>query len=124
MRTLTPTSTSEPMRLLDESASSLERSLLGAGKSYTSSAQARAKVLAGLGLAAGSTALLTGSAAASTGAQLTLGKPLIGVSLVGAVTAVPIGYYALNHPAAPAKAPIPHSIAPTTTDPVAAPAAP
>src|SRR3954469_16650208 len=120
MRTLTPTSTSEPMRLLDESASSLERSLLGAGKSYTSSAQTRAKVLAGLGLAAGSTALLTGSAAASTAAKLTWGKLLIGVSLVGAVSAaVPIGYYALNHPAAPAKAPAPHSIGSTTTEPVA-----
>jgi hypothetical protein len=124
MRTPTPTSTSEPMRLLDESASSLERSLLGAGKSYASSAQTRAKVLAGLGLAAGSTALLTGSAAASTVAKLTWGKLLIGVSLVGAVTAVPIGYYALNHPAPPAKAPVPHSIAPTAADPVAVPDAP
>ena len=102
----TPTSTSEPMRLLDESDSFLERSLLGAGKSYTSSAQTRAKVLAGLGLAAGSTALLTGSAAAATAAKLTWGsKLLIGVSLLGAVSAVPIGYYALNHPVAPAKVP-------------------
>src|SRR3954469_22204619 len=116
MRTLTPTSTSEPMRLLDESASSLERSLLGAGKSYTSSAQTRAKVLAGLGLAAGSTALLTGSAAASTAAKLTWGKLLIGVSLVGAVSAVPIGYYALNQPAATAKAPAQRSIGSTVTE--------
>src|SRR4051812_37591940 len=118
MRTLTPTSTSEPMRLLDESASSLERSLLGAGKSYTSSAQTRAKVLAGLGLAAGSTALLTGSAAASTAAKLTWGKLLIGVSLVGAVSAaVPIGYYALNHPAPPPQTPAPPSLRAAPTPP-------
>jgi hypothetical protein len=107
------------MRLLDEGASSLERSLLGAGKSYASSAQTRAKVLAGLGLAAGSTALLTGSAVASTAAKLTWGKLLIGVSLVGAVTAVPIGYYALNHPAAPAMAPAQHSVGSTVAEPVA-----
>jgi len=104
----TPTSPSEPIRLLEEGASSrassLERSLLGAGRSYTSSAQTRAKVLAGLGLAAGSTALLTGSAVASTAAKLTWGKLLLGVSLVGAVSAVPIGYYALNRPTAPATA--------------------
>jgi hypothetical protein len=108
------------MRLLDESDSSLERSLLGAGRSYTSSAQTRAKVLAGLGLAAGSTALLTGSAVASTAAKLTWGKLLIGVTLVGAVSAVPIGYYALNHPVGPTKAPTQRSIGSAVTEPVAA----
>src|SRR5678815_4913775 len=98
----TPTSTSEPQRLSEEvgeGASSLERALLSAGSSYRSSPQARAKVLAGLGLAAGSTALLTGSAAASvtaSAAKLTWTKLLLGVSLVGA-TAVPAGYYALHH---------------------------
>lgn len=101
----TPTSTSEPGRLLDEPgemSSSLERSLLRAGRSSASSPHTRAKVLAGLGLAAGSTALLTGTAAASsvsTVAKLTWGKLLFGVSLVGAVTAVPVGYYALRQPA-------------------------
>jgi len=75
------------MRCWTRAASSLERSLLGAGKSSHQLAQTRAKVLAGLGLAAGSTALLTGSAAASTAAKLTWGKLLIGVSLVGAVSA-------------------------------------
>jgi hypothetical protein len=118
-----PTSESEPIRLLQESDSSLERSLLGAGKSYASSAQTRVKVLAGLGLAAGSTALLTGSAAASTAAKLTWGKLLVGVSLVGVVSAVPIGYYALHQPVAPANAPAHRSIS-TPATPTEAAAAP
>ena len=98
----TPIATSEPTRLSEEQgggASSLERALLRAGSSYKGSAQTRAKVLAGLGLAAGSTALLTGTAAASvsaSAAKLTWTKLLLGVSLVGA-TAVPVGYYALRN---------------------------
>src|SRR5262245_9668972 len=108
----TPTWTSEPRRLLDEpeGSSSLEQSLLKAGKSAgnprAGSQQMQAKVLAGLGLAAGSTALLTGSAAASatasvsTVAKLTWGKLLLGGLLVSA-TAVPVGYYALHHTPAP-----------------------
>ena len=106
----TPLSTSEPNRLseeLGENSSSLERALLRAGTSYASSPQTRVKVLAGLGLAAGSTALFTGSAAAasavaSSAAKLTWTKLLLGVSLVGA-TAVPVGYYALH--SAPAGTP-------------------
>jgi hypothetical protein len=90
----------EPNRLYEEGGrSSLERALLGAGASYRSSAQARAKVMAGLGLAAGSATLLGGSAAAasvSSAAKVTWTKLLLGVSLVGA-TAVPVGYYALLH---------------------------
>jgi len=99
----TPTSMSEPHRLREEpgeESSALERALLRAGSSYRTSPQTRAKVLAGLGLAAGSTALLTGSAAASvsvsSAAKLTWGKLLLGVSLFGA-TAVPVGYYTLRH---------------------------
>jgi len=100
----TPVSTSDPERLLDNSGStSLERALLGAGSSYKSSANARAKVIAGLGLA-GSASLIGGSAAASgavsTAAKVTWTKLLLGVSLVGA-TAVPVGYYALHRPEAP-----------------------
>lgn len=98
----TPFTTSEPLRLSEETgegSSSLERSLLRAGSSYKTSPQTRAKVLAGLGLAAGSTAMLTGSAAASvsvSAAKLTWTKLLLGVSLVGA-TAVPVGYYAIRN---------------------------
>jgi len=129
----TPLSTSEPNRLSDElgeNSSSLERALLRAGSSYASSPQTRVRVLAGLGLAAGSTALFTGSAAAasaaaSSAAKLTWTKLLLGVSLVGA-TAVPVGYYAL-HSAAPAGTPAPVQrpavSAPAVAEPAPAPAA-
>ena len=127
----TPLSTSEPNRLseeLGENSSSLERALLRAGTSYASSPQTRVRVLAGLGLAAGSTALFTGSAAAasaavaSSAAKLTWTKLLLGVSLVGA-TAVPVGYYAL-HSAAPAGTPALRAAvsAPAVAEPAPAPA--
>jgi len=124
----TPLSTSEPNRLseeLGENSSSLERALLRAGSSYASSPQTRVRVLAGLGLAAGSTALFTGSAAAasavaSSAAKLTWTKLLLGVSLVGA-TAVPVGYYAL-HSAAPAGTPVPVSRPAVSAPAVAEPA--
>jgi hypothetical protein len=111
------TPTSDPNRLLEEQGelSSLERSLLGAGKSHAGSPQMRAKVLAGLGLAVGSTAMMTGTAAAasvSTAAKLTWGKLLLGVSLVG-VTAVPVGYYALQQPAPSKDTPAHRAIAST-----------
>ncbi len=126
----TPLSTSEPNRLreeLGENSSSLERALLRAGSSYATSPQTRVRVLAGLGLAAGSTALFTGSAAAasaaaSSAAKLTWTKLLLGVSLVGA-TAVPVGYYAL-HSAAPAGTPAQRAAvsAPAVAEPAPAPA--
>jgi len=121
----TPTSTSEPNRLLDEpgESSSLERALLRAGSSHRASPNARAKVLAGLGLAAGSTTLLTGTAAAaSSAATLTWTKLLLGVSVIGAVAAVPVGYYALRHPTAPVSSPA--ASLPMVSDPAPAPAAP
>jgi hypothetical protein len=116
------TSTSEPNRLLEEgdSSSPLERSLLQAGRSSAGSPRMRANVLAGLGLAAGSTALLTGTAAAasvSTVAKLTWGKLLLGVSLAGVVTAVPVGYYALRHPAPSVDEPARRAIASTPIAP-------
>jgi len=124
----TEMSPSEPGRLRDEQgeeSSPLERALLRAGGSYRTSAQTRAKVLAGLGLAAGSTALLTGSAAASvsaSAAKLTWTKLLLGVSVVGA-TAVPVGYYAMRHADAPApaavSAPAPAPAAPDLSTPAA-----
>jgi hypothetical protein len=124
------TPTSDPIRLLQEQGegevSSLERSLLSAGRSRAGSPHMRAKVLAGLGLAAGSTALLTGSAAAasvSTAAKLTWGKLLLGVSLVGAVTAVPVGYYALRQSAPPVDAPARRAISSTPMSMSAEPSA-
>ena len=115
----TPMSPSEPGRLRDEQgedSSPLERALLRAGSSYRTSAQTRAKVLAGLGLAAGSTALLTGSAAASvsaSAAKVTWTKLLLGMSVVGA-TAVPVGYYALRSTDAPAPAAVSAPAAPAS----------
>jgi hypothetical protein len=104
----TPLSTDEPNLLREEGeTSSLERALLGAGASYRSSPHARVKVLAGLGLAAGSATLLGGSAAAASVssvtsvAKVTWTKLLLGVSLVGA-TAVPVGYYAYHQQSASA----------------------
>jgi len=129
----TPIATSEPTRLreeLGENSSSLERALLRAGSSYKTSPNTRAKVLAGLGLAAGSSALLTGSAAASVTAsavKLTWTKLLLGVSLVGA-TAVPVGYYALrnaesNKNATASHVAVPGPAAPESTPAEAAPPA-
>jgi hypothetical protein len=106
-----PVSTTDPERLLDESGtSSLERALLGVGASYKSSPHARAKVIAGLGLA-GSATLLGGTAAASVSsvAKVTWTKLLLGLSLFGA-TAVPVGYYALHRDDAPV--PPEHAIGP------------
>jgi hypothetical protein len=116
----TPIATSEPTRLREEhgeDSSSLERALLRAGSSYKTSPHTRAKVLAGLGLAAGSSALLTGSAAASvsaSAAKLTWTKLLLGVSLVGA-TAVPVGYYALRNADSNKNAPASHVAMPGPT---------
>jgi hypothetical protein len=99
--------TSEPLRLRDESASALERALLEAGKSYRSSGSARAKTLAALGVA-GSATLLAGTAQAVPLASLakatlnmTWGKLLAALSIVGAAAAVPVGYFAWqrHHPA-------------------------
>jgi hypothetical protein len=100
-----------PVRLRDGDPSPLERALLDAGTSYPSSASAKAKTLAALGLV-GSAAVAASASAASasaasaastasglvTGAakvsvQLTLAKALMAVTAVGAVTAAPFGYY-------------------------------
>ena len=110
----TPLSTSEPNRLREELGENRRARSSGRcsrrDRRTPVSPQTRAKVLAGLGLAAGSTALFTGSAAAASVAASTVGKLtwtklLLGVSLVGVVTAVPVGYYALRHPAPPAGTP-------------------
>jgi hypothetical protein len=85
----------DPMRLRDESASALERALLEAGSAYRSSASARAKTLAALGVA-GSATLLAGATQATplaALAKITWGKLLAAISIVGAAAAVP-GYYA------------------------------
>jgi hypothetical protein len=87
----------EPPRLAEEDVTALEQALLAAGRSYGSSAAARNKTLAALGVA-GSATLLAGTAQAvplGTLAKLTWGKIFAAVSLAGAA-AVP-GYYAWQH---------------------------
>jgi hypothetical protein len=89
---------SDPSRLADQSVTALEQALLAVGRSYQSSASARRKTLAALGVA-GSATLLAGTAQAvplGTLAKLTWGKLLAAVSLAGAAAAVP-GYYAWQH---------------------------
>ncbi len=107
----------EPRRLRDDAESTVELLLLEAGTSYKSSADARAKTLAALGLA--------GTAAVSAGA-VGMGSSLLGkagagwakvllISGLGAGVMAPIGYVTWNrlhsHPsesaqiATPAEAP-------------------
>ena len=128
---------SEPVRLRREKGSALEHALLSAGAETDGSADRRARTLAALGLA-GSAALAAGTAsAASLSAAAKIGsnfgwiKLALGVSLVGAVTAVPVGYYFAKRPAAaisttraarPAPAVLAHLAAPTDTPAEIAPA--
>jgi hypothetical protein len=92
----------EPRRLLDDSSSALERALLDAGVSYRCSADTRVKTMAALGLAgsAALTASTLGVASTSWFAKIGWLKLLLGVSAVGAVSAVPLGYRAWqrHHP--------------------------
>lgn len=95
----------EPSRLAQENVTALEQAMLAAGRSYGSSASARRKTLAALGVA-GSATLLAGTAQAvplGTLAKLTWGKLLVAVSLAGAAAAVP-GYYAWHRHEAAARA--------------------
>jgi hypothetical protein len=83
----------------EERESALERALLRAGASYQTSASARAKTLAALGVA-GSATLLAGAAQSAmlpSVAKLTWGMVLVAVSVVGAATAVPLGYHTWQH---------------------------
>jgi hypothetical protein len=114
----------EPMRLRREKGSALEHALLGAGMATDGSADRRAKTLAALGLA-GSATLAAGTASAaslSSLAKLGWAKLALGVSLVGAVTAVPVGYYFVSRPAAHVSAPRALGAAAVTSRGAAAPA--
>lgn len=121
----------EPSRLRDEDASALERALLEAGVAYRSPPSARAKTLGALGLA-GSATLIAGATQAapvSAIAKLTWTKLLTTVLLVGAVAAVPVGYYAWHRQpigthagtALAAPAPVVLAQAVETPEPAAAP---
>lgn len=88
----------DPPRLLDDSPSALERALLDAGASYRCSAATRAKTFEALGIASGAALSATAVGVASTSwfAKIGWTKLLIGVSAIGAVTAVPLSYQALR----------------------------
>lgn len=83
----------EPRRLLEESESTLERAILGAGSSFPDTAMARTRTLTALGLV-GSTVLSAGSASASLFEYFSWLK-LLAISAIGAV-AVPLGYFSLQ----------------------------
>jgi hypothetical protein len=109
----------DPGRLLEESDNELERVLLRAGASHRSSNEARSKTLAALGLT-GSAAIAAGAfGAASALSKFTWTKLVVAISALGAVAAVPVGYYAWHLRHAPAVAP---AARPTLV--VAEPAAP
>ncbi|HEY4392726.1 MAG TPA: hypothetical protein VGP64_01630 [Polyangia bacterium] len=120
----------DPARLAQENVTALEQALLAAGRSYGSSASARNKTLAALGVA-GSATLLAGTAQAvplgtlaQTLTKMTWGKILAAVSLAGAAAAVP-GYYAWqHHQAAKATAPIAVTARPAQAEAAAVPSPP
>jgi hypothetical protein len=126
----------EPRRLRDDAESTVELLLLEAGASYKSSADARAKTLAALGLA--------GTAAVSAGA-VGVGSSLLGkagagwakvllLSGLGAGVVAPVGYLTWNRlhsppaesaksalPAEAPKTPVAKVVAPVVPAPVPAP---
>ncbi len=94
----------EPRRLIEETDSFLERSLLAAGASYRGSDELRTKTMTALGLA-GTAALAGGSTLSLAPAAKVGWAKLIGaISVLGAAAAGPVGYYAWQrqHEAAPA----------------------
>lgn len=96
----------EPRRLLEESDNPLERALLNAGASYSTSPETRARTLAALGLAGAAAlsasvaapAALSAAGVSSTSSSLAvkLGwtKILVALSTVGMLAGIPAGYLA------------------------------
>jgi hypothetical protein len=83
---------SDPVRLAERSESELESALLAAGASYRTSAQARARTLAALGIAGSATAVASTTTAATL-TKATWIKLIATVSVVTTVAVVPVGYY-------------------------------
>lgn len=122
----------ELRRLLEDTESDAERALLQAGRSYRGSRETRSKALAALGLAgssaivavtAASATAATATAMSATAASTSVGatgvassalgslvalagtsgaKMLIALSVAGAATAVPLGYWAMHRGSQPA----------------------
>jgi len=89
----------EPRRLRDEAESPVELLLLEAGVAYQSSAEARAKTLAALGLV-GSAAVSAGAISAASSSLVTKAgigwSKLVLISSLGAGIAAPVGYLTWN----------------------------
>ena len=122
---------SDPVRLFEGSDSALERQLLGVARAEKSSAEARAKTLAALGITGTAALSATAVGAMATRASMTAGKTiwaklLLGASAVGAIAIAPPVYHAWQrHQAVSVHATLTH-VAATTTVPTPAdlPAAP
>jgi len=85
----------EPLRLLEDNPSDVERALLNAGAAYRCSPVSRAKTFAALGLVGSATITATGVGLSATSLAAKLGWPkiILAVAAIGAVTSVPVGYY-------------------------------
>lgn len=99
----------DPPRLVEDNPTALERALLDAGTAYRCSAASRAKTLTALGIAG--TAALSASTVGYVGvswlAKMGWTKVLLGVSAIGALTAVPLSYQAWQR----------HKLQPSSTSP-------
>ena len=89
----------ELRRLLEENPTDIERALLNAGAAYRCSSTSRAKTLSALGFAgtAAVTATVVGVSTTSVVAKIGWAKIVVAIAALGAVTAVPVGYYAWKH---------------------------
>lgn len=101
----------DPARLRDQCEDPLERALLRAGTSYRTSPDTRIKTLAAVGLAS-SVAISAGTASPSVLIGLGWAKLAGVVAVAGAVTAVPVGYYAWHQRAEPAAAKVQAPVVP------------
>jgi hypothetical protein len=118
---------SEPRRLRDEAESTVELLLLEAGVAYRSSADARAKTLAALGLV-GSAAVSAGALSAASSSLVTkvgIGwSKLLLISSIGAGVVAPVGYLTWNRLHSGREESAKVVVAPPTTAPALAKAPP
>jgi hypothetical protein len=110
----------EPDRMFDQTASSLERALIHAGRSYRGPNDLRAHTLAALGLA-GSAGLATGGALAWLAVKTWSTKLLLAMSALTLLVAIPASYVMLRQDARPARVTLPFPAVVTEPSPVATP---
>jgi hypothetical protein len=95
----------EPDRMLDQTASSLERALVQEGRSYHGPEELRAHTLAALGLA-GSAGLATGGVLAWLAVKSWTTKLLLTMSATTLLVAIPLGYVTLRKGGKPTTLPL------------------